>query len=164
MFDACSVGANQPAVIDRHYRCDPVVLQAGGGGGEIAAYVVGVEYGKTTKRTGEQAIAAHAEGVDVVVYQSLEGVEAVRAGRIHEGEAGGGGDGHASAIKSYVGYMFGDEACALAHHVALAAIGVKDCQAIRRGHVNGVVSGVGHNAVDAVDVTILYMRGTIEVG
>jgi hypothetical protein len=73
------------------------------------------------------------ERVDVVVDQTLEGVEALRAGRPEEGDAGGRGQRGSVAGEAHVGDVIGDEAVAMGQRLAWSALCVKQHQAVGGG-------------------------------
>ena len=80
-LEGCTVGAYKiSARRDWKDGGDPVVLEGGVGGGEIAADLVGLDDRDAAQGAGKELVALGGEGVYVVVDQALERVEALWAG------------------------------------------------------------------------------------
>ena len=157
-FESRAVRANQHGVV-RHGEQggDPVVLERGVIDGEIALDDVGSEDGDAAEGSGDQLArsARGSERVDVVVDETLEGVEAFGPGRPQEGDAGGCGQSGARTGEGDVGDVIGDEAVTMGEGLARVALCVEEHEAVGGRGVDGMALGVKHQAVDAEEVIVL---------
>ena len=94
----------------------------------------------------------------------MKRVDAAGAVGGEESDPRGRGQGHAAGRQRDVGHVIGNQPLAASHDLALVQGGVKLHQAVGGGDVGGTVLGVMNNAVDAEDVLILDVDGTLAGG
>src|SRR6185312_317501 len=100
----------------------------------------------------------------MVVDQALKGIETARACVVKKSQTGGRGQDHAVAVKSYVGYVIGQQAISPAQHLLFSAQLIKQNQPVRRSNRNHAVGRIGKNAVDAEDIVVFIMRRAAKFG
>jgi len=154
-LDAGSVGAEEPAVGGRLGGGDPVVAQVGVGGRKALADALGFQQTEATESTGEQLFVPGGEGVDVVVDEPLEGIDASDSGVGPEVETGGGRDRPTLAVGDKIGDVVGKQAVLLAEDLAKSAAERVDGEAVGGGDVDGVLCGIFDETVNAEDQVVL---------
>lgn len=133
------------------------MFESGVSGGEVAVddSVVEERYAAEGSCQDAGSAGVAGEGVDVIVDKAMEGIEAVQAGRVNEGKAGGRSEGQAIASAGDICDLVGDEAVAAEDRLAGMAGGVEENETVGGCDVDGVAGRIGEDAVDAEDVVVL---------